>query len=259
MRARWLVALALPMGVALAGKPPADANKPKWVEGGTPAQTLWLNLDKTTNTCSEFDYHPNGGMRIFGCHMASLLTWESLQDLAGVPVFVAGPHTAERLDLDNATSFGHYNPEFVVWAEQALIPGTHDSAFRSRTQPMYDAYVQPLARVHLLVWEKLQENEACMVKERDAYMAATEAGSDGYYERWFWFMNPAFCSHTGNESWYFDNGFDGGVSGNVVKTAVGFWLRRSVDETADEFAHALVALLQAYDAQWLREHKGQGE
>ena len=60
-------------------------------------------------------------------------------------------------------------------------------------------------------------------------------------------MNNAFCTHTGNPNWFYNNGFDG----NVVKNVVGFWLRRDIDGTEPLFFDALLTLLETYDAKWL--------
>ena len=40
---------------------------------------------------------------------------------------------------------------------------------------------------------------------------------------------------------------DGGYDGNVTKTAVGFWLRRSLDGTEPAFFEALVRLMNTYE------------
>ena len=48
---------------------------------------------------------------------------------------------------------------------------------------------------------------------------------------------------------------DGGYNGNVVKTAVGFWMRREMDDTKAIFAKGLTKLLQQYDATWMQKQK----
>ena len=67
-------------------------------------------------------------------------------------------------------------------------------------------------------------------------------------------MNPKFCA-TDNIDALFDDGFDGGYSGNVVKTATGFWLRRSMDNTMTVFAESLETLLKRYDSEWLTKQR----
>lgn len=52
---------------------------------------------------------------------------------------------------------------------------------------------------------------------------------------------------------------DGGNTGyrdgiNRFRFAVGFWLRRGIDSTADDFKNLLVKIMQEYDAEWFANH-----
>ena len=170
---------------------------------GFDARPLWNQLGSTTNSCPEqFDYHPKGGLLIFGCHVASVFTLQELHAASPHPIWASGPH-GEELDLGNPSDFGHYDPDFVRWAGDALIPAARSPGFREATQGLYDENVAPLARI---MWQ----------------------------------------THRKLEADHYDDGFDGGVSGNVAKTAVGFWLRRELDGTADLWAANLHRLMSAY-------------
>jgi hypothetical protein len=48
-------------------------------------------------------------------------------------------------------------------------------------------------------------------------------------------------------AFYSKNGLDGGVDGNVVKTVVGFWMRRAMDGTIGTFADGLHEVIAAYE------------
>ena len=246
---RWIIAglLALSAGVGLAG-------------GISPVEAAWMKLSDSSNQCEDvFDYFPNGGMRIFWCHASGLVTNAEIALSAGMPIWVSGPHSAEQLDLNNPGDFGHYNPQFVKWMGDHLIPGETDAAFRARTQDTYDRAVAPLARIAWLTHLKLVAYNGCALAEERGYQAAIAAARDGGagvdYERWFFFMNPGFCDHANDPDLLFNQGFDGGVDGNVVKTTVGFWLRRRMDGTEDEFVAGLTRLLKTYDAAWLAKAK----
>ncbi len=226
---------------------PAAADSSVWKD-------VWINLAQTENRCGTFDYHPNGGMRIFYCHMLSQVSYAAFVESAPNPIFLSGPHSSAALDLDNPTTFGHYNPAFVSWLGEHLVPAVADPAFRAQTQGLYDTYVAPLARIHHQTYTKLHDpkNAACTARERTLYERFIQDGeARGYYERWFFYMNPSFCERADDSNWFFGNGFDGGVSGNVAKTTVGFWLRRSIDGTDAAFHAALIGLLETYDAGWL--------
>ena len=209
----------------------------------------WQGLDQTQNTCSEhFDYHPNGGMKIFACHLFSWVTYERFAGLASAPIFVKGPHTEVELDLEQAYTFGHYNPFFVDWLIEHAVPGAEDEVFREATQSLYDQYVQPLAQVFAVTYSKIEANPDCFALERDRYKEMIESQSLPfyYYRKFFYFMNDGFC-HDPDGGFESFKGDDGGYSGNVVQTATAFWIRRSLDGTMDQFYRGLVKLRSTYE------------
>jgi hypothetical protein len=118
---------------------------------------------------------------------------------------------------------------------------------------MYDEYVAPLARTFFVTRGKLMRNPAYLESETRAYLAMVKAGKlpPMYYEKFFYFMNPSFIEMDGDENYLSRNGFDGGWDGNVVKTCVAFWIRRTIDGTAQEFNEGLESLLRAYDGDFL--------
>lgn len=239
-------------------------------QGGSAAEAVravWSGLGQTTNTCPDtFDYFPNGGPRIFACHVASSLPYERLVELAGMKVFLDGPHTAAGADLTAERSFGRYNPAFVRWAVDHLVPGADDAAFRVATQPLYDSFVKPLATAFWLTWRKAQAEPRCFEREVDQYTSflAGKQVSEMPYERYFFFMNDKFCTNpAGGFAFFHGRGFDGGANGNVIKTTTAWWIRRSIDGTANEWARGLKKLLRTYDMGLLtgqtRKQGGEGK
>jgi hypothetical protein len=241
----------------LVAAPPADAPPPKPVPETIPPEVeghferALRELNPRT-ACPDFDYFPRGGLRSFWCHRPTTLTLASLRALAGVDVFASGPHKATELTLDARSAFGHYNPAFVRWLVDNFAPTPRDPRMDKHTQLAYETSVRPLAEVFFLTLAKLRRDPACFEREKAAYAGAIAKKTlpKDYYERWFYFMNPFFCSRKSAANdfvFYSDNGFDGGVDGNVTKTVIGFWLRRSMDGTLDGFAEGLQKLIAAYD------------
>jgi len=213
------------------------------------AREVWSALDRTTNTCDDqFDYFPHGGARIFACHLFSLLSFEQFVAASGLRPFVSGPHT-QGLDFTATTDFGHYDPAFVQFLADHAVPAARDPLFRAATQAHYDRYVWPLARIMHATHEKLVSNPECYAAELEEYGDAIANGyTADYVEPWFFFMNPTYCSHRrADYDVYQGTDIDGGYDGNVTKTAVGFWLRRSLDGTEPAFFEALVQLMSAYE------------
>lgn len=213
-------------------------------------KVLWLGLSDSQESCGDFDYFPGGGMKSFACHLEldSTLAW--LTRAWGKGIFVDGPHQPGNLDLENTASFGHYNPEFVRFLVDHLVPAASDPAFREKTQATYDKYVRPLAKIFVATYDKLEANPECRAHEVDRYRAFLDAGKVPVmdYERYFFFMNKDFCSNPDGGFDYFNNrGFDGGYDGNVVKTCTAFWIRRTVDGTAAIFYEGLKKLIATYE------------
>jgi hypothetical protein len=201
--------------------------------------------------CQDFDYYPNGGLQNFWCHRPARITLAGIRELAGVDIFTKGPHTVDTLQLDAASDFGHYNPAFVRFLIDKAGPSEHGSAAQKATQSSYDAHLKPLAQIFWKTYAKSQADKECFAREKAAYgdLIARKKLPKDYYERWFYFMNPYFCDRgaTHNFNFYSDNAFDAGVDGNVTKTVIGFWLRRSLDGSMDAFAEGLKKMLATYE------------
>lgn len=221
---------------------------------GSLSREALLQLPDSKNGCDSFDYFPEGGIRSFYCHIQQVVSYEKARKALPVDIFVSGPH-GDNLDLNNNRSFGHYNPEFVTLLVDHGVPGSEDQAFRKLTQPIYDRYVSSLARIMFVTYRKFQKNPELLRQEAFALRRSLESGGlpDYYYEKYFYFMNPKFGENPDADfEYYYNNGFDGGYDGNVVKTAAYFWIRRSEDGTDKAFFRGLMKLLQTYDSAYLQ-------
>lgn len=212
-----------------------------------------LNAFSKQTSCQDFDYFPDGGYQNFWCHRPERLTIRAIEARAGVPIFLSGPHPPGDFTNKSKTDFGHYNPAFVRWFATEVAPSGKDSPTVAATQGMYDAMMKPLATVFHRTSAKVRAEPRCFERERDDYakLLAKKKLPEGYYERWFFFMNPEWCPRAaknlnGNDQYYYQHGMDGGVDGNVVKTVLAFFVRRSLDGTLPEFERALDKLIAAY-------------
>jgi len=230
-----------------------DREPPAAGAEASPAEAALQEWSKRTQ-CSAFDYFPNGGLQNFWCHRPARVTIAALRTLAGGRIFSSGPHTDDDLVLDAKNDFGHYDPAFVRWLVDTAGPSPRGSAAQRATQASYDEHLRPLAEIFWKTLEKARREPACFQRERTAYADAMKRKRlpEGHYERWFYFMNPQFCNTPKKtDRFLMDNGFDGGVNGNVTKSVVGFWLRRSLDGTMDTFAVGLEKLLASYQPELL--------
>jgi hypothetical protein len=187
-------------------------------------------------------------MRNFFCRALTVFSWKTFVSLAPVSPFASGPHAAGKLDLNSKKQFGHYRPEFVRWATTALVPAADDAALREQTQGIYDAQVRGLARVYFKVWRAISADPRWLSRERTAYGAAIEKGEadwsspvvDPYHE----------TLGSSGQNW-------GGNDPNLVRSATMWWLRRTLDESATQWAVGLERLLKTYDAAWLEAERAE--
>jgi hypothetical protein len=214
------------------------------------------NWNSSGPRCSDSGPFPNGGIQTFWCHRPDGVSLTALSALAGVNIFQSGPHRGDELNLRSPDQFGHYNPAFVQWLVDNGV-SRRGSALQRATQHSYDAHLKPLAQTFYWTLEKATKNPACFEAQKQAYAAAIAAkDTDGFIERYFFFLNPFFCEHgpeTPGDSFYFDNGLDGHLAadGNVIKSVVGFWLRRSMDGTMEAFAEGVRKLVRSYQPELL--------
>lgn len=214
-------------------------------DGPTPAEQALAGFTAHSR-CSDFDYYPEGGLQNLWCHRDKGFELADIGRIAQRLVFGSGPHRSDALELHSPDQFGHYDPGFVAYLVDKGVsaPG---SVGQRATQGAYDRHLKSLAHILWVTRQKLDENPACLAREKKLYEAAMRQKKVDYYERWFYFMNRAFCGQPRSSRWYMDNGFDGGVDGNVTKSAVGFWLRRSMDGSYDAFGKGLRKLIETYE------------
>ena len=90
-----------------------------------------------------------------------------------------------------------------------MIPGSDDETIRDLTQPVYDNFIQELARIYHVTYVKLGANPDYMKKEKQAFLDGVnqQTLSGFYYEKYFYFMNPNFIGNEDNSSFLASNLF----------------------------------------------------
>ncbi len=219
-----------------AATPPPEVKQPLMETGldpgagGAPStlKGLLLALPASKNGCpDDYDYFPNGGMRIFWCHARTVLPFSALAELSGTRVFLSGPHTQNALTLGSKTDFGHYNPAFVRWMIDKALPSATDPSARKELAPIYDRYLRERGRIYLSALAIVKANPERFDEERKSYLEH-ENPQNRYGED--------FAPAPAMEDWP-----------NELPPAVAFWVRRSIDGTAGLFEEGLGKLVDAYD------------
>lgn len=191
-----------------------------------------------------FDYGADGGMRNFFCRALKVFSWRSFLAMAPAAPFRAGPHKNGKLKLHSERDFGRYDPRFVQWAVDTLIPAATDAALRAETQAAYDSQARTLARTYWEVQRALASDPAWRAREVQIYLRAADDASVKWDADVVWFYHDTLGT-----DW-------AGLDPNHIRGATMWWLRRTKDGTAELWLKGLDKLLSTYDAAWLAARRG---
>lgn len=209
-----------------------------------------LRYKDYTNSCttSELDkqwgngYYPNGGARSLYCHFKPILNLETFESI--FTVFVKGPHKNGELDLYSKSEFGHYNPEFIRWVHNQLIPGKENNVEIVATLPIYNRYVKDIARIYYTVNKSINVNKEFKKHILEKYM--TDINKGNYVDIYEYNECPNITS-----KWPEAYPVEWGKKYYVSSTAALFWLRREIDGTSILFDELITKLLKSYDLEFM--------
>jgi energy-coupling factor transporter ATP-binding protein EcfA2 len=208
------------------------------------------------------------GLRWLYAHLKPLMNMAKMNSLAPDPIFLSGPHEPDFNFRSH--DFGRYNPAFVRWSAENLIPAASDPAFREITTPIYQKHLKEIARLyylaHLYVDQRAPEVSALRVKYLESIRERqgkpwvdSELNPNLVYDKFASFfaeqyetdkkINWVDGTHPTRLSyrWLTEKG------GYYAYAAPGFWIRRQIDGTAPDFFAGLKKLLETYDADFLKD------
>ena len=207
---------------------------------------------------------PDMGIRGLYCHLKAFLDYEHLQAVLSESIFVQGPHGNGILNLKASGEFGYYNVDVLkTLTEQVILPSLTDVEFIAATQESYDLYLKNLAQSYYTAYQFLKTVDAAWLanplgvnyqKEEPIYVdqESVEASYLKHLEQQTLpddFLQEVFREPTdrlvdeNDPEWY------------NVNTAFGWWLRRSIDGSEQEFLRILELFLMSYDAEFWTAQK----
>lgn len=206
--------------------------------------SAWRTFEDPKDACLQMrEYTGEEGLRALYCHVRDIFSYGHIEELAGMPVFLSGPHGDGKL-LVREHTFGHYNPEFIDWVVEELLPQTTDGVYLAATQPIYDAYIRRMARAYHRIFVGLSHNLPHFDQERQYLLDMIAGRRDWSYLGARWqagnirgILGVDLAAEDLN--WYH------------ADTAIRFWQRRSIDGTADKMFAALEDVMTIFDPQWL--------
>lgn len=210
------------------------------------------------------------GFRHLYCSLRSVISYDRVRSISGMDIYVSGPHTDE-LNL-SAGEFGHYNPEFLDWADTYIIPAEMaDPVFAAHAQRVYEAQLRDIARA--LFWtheiligppeyrqEMIDYYRAGRGQEHEwtgwgGHSAETAAALDfDAMVSWVRAEYDGVPSNQGGGNTSILNDYiEGALGGDgyMADTATPFWVRRTIDGTEAQVFELLVKVLRCFDPEVL--------
>jgi hypothetical protein len=184
----------------------------------------------------------------------SALGKKMVEEIVGENAFLSGPH-ADEIDYSSATSFGHYNPEFLKKLHQKLSATFDNPIFVKGFQSFYEEHLKMYLQTHYYSYNigtsspEIEKAYLAIIEEE----AAKER--KGYSEASF-YLAEAFLGIPGLPAELYKGGtsyIDGGTNYDQYERYIsyGFWVRRSIDGTSDEFYELLKLMLNTFDSAFL--------
>ena len=206
----------------------------------------WQNMRSTADLNPESinSWIPESGIRGRYQIAKQVLSKSVLESIIGEKAFLSGPH-GEDMDYNSARKFGRYNPKFLTNLHKSLSSLFSSKIFVDNAQALYDSELKQYLRTYYLAYEVAANAQEVM----DGYMSILATEPKKYSESVFLsepslFLQESFrdfAESIEQEGYYVYEGF----------VCPGFWVRRSIDGTADEFFELLTLALRTFDPEFL--------
>lgn len=206
---------------------------------------VWIKPETLKNQCDEFAYFPDSGILSAYCFIKTWTPVSVLEKISGHKVFLTSPHKNDSI-IKTTEKFGHYNPEFLIWGIKNILPITNSNETREIVKQNYKTYISNSAKIYYMVYLRLQQKNAENTKIRN-YIIESITNKKSYdIEEYFEYLDNSKFGR------YPISSEQNGVNGNIVKTAVPFWIRRELDKTDHLFIQAMEKVFVAYEPDFLR-------
>ena len=175
-----------------------------------------------------------GKYKIFSKYLSK----DILEDIIGEKIFLSGPHLND-MNFDSYDKFGYYNPIFLKKLHKKIKLLISNDAFIKSTQDIYNEKFKNTLRVYFLSLNMLDHiNHKTFVEE---YLDVISKPPSNYMVSNYFDENfRSFAESIKNEGYNFSEGL----------TFPGFWIRREIDGTHEEFFELINLILNKYDSEW---------
>jgi hypothetical protein len=195
------------------------------------------------------------GSRKLYNQMSVVMDFSKLKSLSPVPIFLNDVH-GDVINLESA-DFGRYNPKFLTWANEKLIPAAGNALLREATQPVYNKFLKPMVRTYYIAYGHLEDHPGILEKAIATYEMELESYKKNtkVYEKGCFSCGPGaplqavFHGYADDQAEKYQWTGDLGLYNFSVAPA--YWVRRHIDGTSWQFFKLLKKLIQTYDPEFL--------
>ena len=208
----------------------------------------WSNLKATAQLDRESirSWLPDRGIRGRYQIVKQVIAKATIENLVGEKVFLNGPHE-NSINFNSAKEFGRYNPDFLTKLRELLADTFANETFVVNAQGLYDSQLKRYLRTYYLSYDVAANNKLVM----DGYLSAIESETASSTEGFGSNAPSVFLQESFRD--FAESSEKDGYDVYEAFTCPGFWVRRSIGGTADEFYDLLKLTLQTFDKQFLEE------
>ena len=205
----------------------------------------WDNIVASPELSNQYvEYWSEVGVRGRYKVFKKYLSKATLENIVGEKAFLNDLH-ANDLNFNSIDKFGYYNPIFLNKLHKKLIVLFTSEAFIKSTQAFYDKKFKQSLRACYLSYKIAGNNRefidgylgAISEPNKNSYMNGMISGPSFYLQESF----RDFALSIENDGYNVYEGF----------TFPGFWVRRSIDGTADEFYDLMMLALNTFDPEFV--------
>jgi len=209
------------------------------------------NWETLKSECDYDDYKmcswvPESGVRGKYYIVKYDLSIKIVEDMVGEKVFLSGPH-GDHFNFSSHKSFGYYNPDFLNEIETIFEEYNQNNRFKSLAQKFYDENLKQMSRVYYLAYKYLENNNKIKQDVITEYQSAMTKSVQEIEQMWG--LGYVLQEHFRT---FAEDAENKGYDIYEAFVAPGFWIRRSIDDTDDEFFSLLTKVLEEYDAEFLK-------
>jgi hypothetical protein len=188
---------------------------------------------KTVRAGFTYDYGFNDGWMLNKFeYVNSIMSYKEFQSKTEIPIYINGPHSSSKLNLNSRFSFGHYNPKFVYLLQKSISKLLSDRNFILETKSILNKYdiINFLKKIQSIYYIT-QSNSSEFRSIKTEYLNRINNNTLSEY------AYRELLPEKLNSDQYW----------NWSESTYNFWIRRDIDNTIHIWAQIISDVINAYE------------